>query len=109
MKRMPAFLDNCTSTFPRTTRCTGWAGTVYRTPLWKRTLWFFCRHGWLLVVAILAYAVYQQVTAGRAEAHAAKVDQAAQRTCPPGHVAVMLDGSTSQCFVELGSPIASRP
>lgn len=29
----------------------------YRTPLWKRALWAFCKHGWLAIVPGLIAAI----------------------------------------------------
>lgn len=64
MIRAPSYLDDNTSTFART--CPGFGKTqaqmalaieVYRTPLWKRIVWAFCRHGWATVPALLAVLV----------------------------------------------------
>ena len=61
MTRAPSYLDDFTRTYART--CPGFGKTaaqqaiaieVYRTPLHKRLLWAFCRHGWLIVPAVLA-------------------------------------------------------
>lgn len=61
MTRAPSYLDDNTSTYART--CPGFGKTaaqmamaieVYRTPLYKRLLWAFCRSGWLIVPAVLA-------------------------------------------------------
>ena len=69
MIRMPPYLDDNTSTFART--CRGFGKTaaqmavaieVYRTPLHKRALWAFCRHGWLIVLAVLAVLVFSGCT-----------------------------------------------
>ena len=35
---------------------------VYRTPPHKRVLWAFCRHGWLIVPAVLAVLVVSGCT-----------------------------------------------
>lgn len=43
--------------FPRTSRCTGHAIEVYRTPLTKRFFYACIRHGWILFVAALAIVV----------------------------------------------------
>ena len=64
MTRAPSYLDDNTSTFART--CPGFGKTqaqmavaieVYKTPMHKRALWAFCRHGWLIVPAVLAFLV----------------------------------------------------
>ena len=64
MNRAPSYLDDNTSTFART--CPGFGKTaaqmavaieVYRTPLWKRAVWAFCRHGWATVPITLAVLV----------------------------------------------------
>ena len=69
MTRAPSYLDDNTSTFART--CPGFGKTaaqqaiaieVYRTPLHKRVLWAFCRHGWLIVPAVLAVLVFSGCT-----------------------------------------------
>ena len=61
MTRTTPYLDDNTSTFART--CPGFGKTaaqmavaieVYKTPMHKRALWAFCRHGWLIVPAVLA-------------------------------------------------------
>ena len=61
MTRAPSYLDDNTRTFART--CPGFGKTaaqmavaieVYRTPMHKRALWAFCRHGGLIVPAVLA-------------------------------------------------------
>ena len=60
MTRAPSYLDDNTSTFART--CPGFGKTaaqmavaieVYKTPMHKRALLAFCRHGWLIVPAVL--------------------------------------------------------
>ena len=69
MTRAPSYLDDNTSTFART--CPGFGKTaaqqavaieVYRTPLHKRVLWAFCRHGWAIVLALLAVLVFSGCT-----------------------------------------------
>ena len=69
MTRAPSYLDDNTSTFART--CPGFGKTaaqqaiaieVYRTPLHKRLLWAFCRHGLLIVPAVLAVLVFTGCT-----------------------------------------------
>ena len=69
MIRMPPYIDDFTSTYART--CPGFGKTqaqmavaieVYRTPLHKRALWAFCRHGWLIVPAVLAVLVFSGCT-----------------------------------------------
>jgi hypothetical protein len=69
MTRAPSYLDDNTRTFART--CPGFGKTqaqqavaieVYRTPLWKRAVWAFCRHGWLLIPAVLAVLVFSGCT-----------------------------------------------
>lgn len=35
---------------------------IYRTPLHKRVLFFWCRHGWLFFVVGLAAAVLLEIT-----------------------------------------------
>lgn len=54
--------SNWTLRFPRTTRCDGHAIHLYRTPLHKRVLFFWCRHGWLFFVVGLAAAVLLEIT-----------------------------------------------
>lgn len=63
MTRAPSYLDDNTSTFART--CPGFGKTaaqmavsieVYKTPMHKRALWAFCRHGWLIVPAVLVFS-----------------------------------------------------
>ena len=65
----PSYLDDNTRTFART--CPGFGKTaaqqavaieVYRTPLHKRVLWAICRHGWLIVPAVLAVLVFSGCT-----------------------------------------------
>ena len=69
MTRAPSYLDNNTRTFART--CPGFGKTqaqmamaidVYRTPMHKRALLAFCRHGWLIVPAVLAVLVFSGCT-----------------------------------------------
>lgn len=69
MTRAPSYLDDNTRTFART--CQGFGKTaaqqavaieVYRTPLHKRVLWAFCRHGWAIVPAVLAVLVFTGCT-----------------------------------------------
>lgn len=69
MTRAPSYLDDNTSTFART--CPGFGKTaaqqalaieVYRTPLYKRALWAFCRRGWLIVPAVLAVLIFSGCT-----------------------------------------------
>ena len=64
MTRAPSYLDDNTSTYART--CPGFGKTaaqqaiaieVYRTPLHKRVLWAFCRHGWAMALALLVASV----------------------------------------------------
>lgn len=57
MKTMPKYLDNCTSVFPRTSRCDGHAIYLYTTPLHKRLFFGLMRRGWLLVPVVLAVIV----------------------------------------------------
>ena len=52
---MPKFIDNCTSVFPRTSRCDGHAIYFYPTPLHRRFFFGLCRHG--LVLFVIAFAV----------------------------------------------------
>ena len=69
MTRAPSYLDDFTGTFART--CPGFGKTaaqiavaieVYKTPMHKRVLWAFCRHGWLIVPAVLAVLVFSGCT-----------------------------------------------
>ena len=69
MTRAPSYLDDNTRTYART--CPGFGKTaaqmavaieVYKTPLHKRALWAFCRHGWLLIPAVLAFLVLSGCT-----------------------------------------------
>ena len=69
MTRAPSYLDDNTRTYART--CPGFGKTqaqmamaieVYRTPLWKRALWAFCRCGWLTLPAVLAVLVFSGCT-----------------------------------------------
>ena len=78
MTRAPSYLDDNTRTFART--CPGFGKTqaqmamaieVYRTPLWKRALWAFCRHGWATVPALLVASVLLSGCADDLQAHAA--------------------------------------
>ena len=77
MTRAPSYLDDNTSTFART--CPGFGKTqaqmamaieVYHTPLWKRAVWAFCRHGWAMVPALLAASVLLSGCADDLQAHA---------------------------------------
>ena len=77
MIRAPSYLDDNTSTFART--CPGFGKTqaqmamaieVYRTPLWKRALWAFCRHGWATVPVLLVASVLLSGCADDLQAHA---------------------------------------
>ena len=77
MIRAPSYLDDNTSTFART--CPGFGMTaaqqacavqVYRTPLWKRSLWAFCRHGWAAVTALLVASVLLSGCTDDLQAHA---------------------------------------
>lgn len=78
MTRAPSYLDDNTRTFART--CPGFGKTqaqmalaieVYRTPLWKRALWAFCRHGWAMALALLVASVLLSGCADDLQAHAA--------------------------------------
>ena len=69
MTRAPSYLDDNTRTFART--CPGFGKTaaqlavafeVYKTPMHKRALWAFCRHGWLIGPAVLAVLVFSGCT-----------------------------------------------
>ena len=69
MIRAPSYLDDNTRTFART--CPGFGKTaaqmamaieVHKTPLYKRVLWAFCRRGWLIVPAVLAFLVLSGCT-----------------------------------------------
>ena len=75
MTRAPSYLDDNTSTFART--CPGFGKTqaqmalaieVYRTPLHKRAVWAFCRHGWAIVPITLAVLVLTGCTDVQADA-----------------------------------------
>jgi len=57
MIRMPPYLDNCTSSFPRTTRCDGRAIYRYKSPLHRRFFYACVRHGWAIAPAVLAVLV----------------------------------------------------
>ncbi|MBL7091700.1 hypothetical protein [Acidovorax sp.] len=83
MIRAPSYLDDNTSTFART--CPGFGKTaaemamaieVYRTPLHKRVLWAFCRHGWLIVPAVLAVLILSGCTSDIDDAIAVHADLA---------------------------------
>ena len=54
--------SNWTLRFPRTTRCDGYAIHYYRTPLYKRVLFFLIRHGWLAVLAGIIAAILMKIT-----------------------------------------------
>ena len=78
MTRAPSYLDDNTSTFART--CPGFGKTaaqmavaieVYRTPIWKRIVWAFCRHGWATVPALLVASVLLSGCTDDLQAHAA--------------------------------------
>jgi hypothetical protein len=77
MIRAPSYLDDNTSTFART--CPGFGKTaaqmalaieVYRTPLWKRIVWAFCRHGWATGAALLVASVLLSGCTDDLQAHA---------------------------------------
>lgn len=53
MIRMPPYLDNCTSVFPRTTRCDGQAIYHYPAPITRRFFYAVIRWGWVIVPAVL--------------------------------------------------------
>ena len=53
MIRMPPYLDNCTSVFPRTTRCDGQAIYHYPAPITRRFFYAVMRWGWAIVPAVL--------------------------------------------------------
>ena len=83
MTRAPSYLDDNTRTFART--CPGVGKTqaqmavaieVYRTPLHKRVLWAFCRHGWLIVPAVLAVLVFSGCTSDVQDYAAVQADLA---------------------------------
>ena len=68
--------SNWTLRFPRTSRCTGHAIEVYRTPLYKRMLLAFCRRGWLIVPAVLAGLVLTGCSSDIDDAIAVQADLA---------------------------------
>lgn len=83
MIRAPSYLDDNTSTFART--CPGFGKTaaqmaiaieVYRTPLYKRLLWAFCRRCWLIVPAVLAFLVLSGCSSDIDDAIAVQADLA---------------------------------
>ncbi|AFU45863.1 hypothetical protein C380_10810 [Acidovorax sp. KKS102] len=83
MTRAPSYLDDNTRTFART--CPGFGKTaaqqaiaieVYRTPLYKRLLWAFCRRGWLIVPAVIAGLVLSGCTSDIDDAIAVHADLA---------------------------------
>ena len=53
MIRVPPYLDNCTSVFPRTTRCDGHAIYYYQAPITRRFFYALMRWGWAIVPAVL--------------------------------------------------------
>lgn len=64
MTRAPSYLDDNTRTFART--CPGFGKTraqmaaaieVHQIPLHRRFVYAFCRHGWVIVPAVLAVLV----------------------------------------------------
>lgn len=58
MIRMPPYLDNCTSVFPRTTRCDGQAIYHYQAPITRRFFYAVIRWGWAIVpVLLLAFVL----------------------------------------------------
>lgn len=58
MIRMPPHLDNCTSVFPRTTRCDGQAIYHYPAPITRRFFYAVIRWGWAIVpVLLLAFVL----------------------------------------------------
>ena len=74
MTRAPSYLDDNTRTCPgfgKTQAQMALAIEVYRTPLWKRALWAFCRHGWATVPALLVASVLLSGCADDLQAHAA--------------------------------------
>lgn len=54
MKKMPPYFDNCTSRFPRTSRCDGQAIYYYQAPITRRFFYGCIRHGWIAIVVVLA-------------------------------------------------------
>lgn len=78
MIRAPSYLDNNTRTCPgfgKTQAQQAVAIEVYRTPWWKRAVWAFCKHGWVLVLA--AAFVFSFLLTGCAdEAQTYAADQA---------------------------------
>ena len=58
MIRMPPYLNNCTSVFPRTTRCDGQAIYHYPAPITRRFFMAVIRWGWAIVpVLLLAFVL----------------------------------------------------
>jgi len=58
MIRMPPYLNNCTSVFPRTTRCDGQAIYHYPAPITRRFFYAVIRWGWAIVpVLLLAFVL----------------------------------------------------
>jgi len=83
MTRAPSYLDDNTRTYART--CPGFGKTaaqmavaieVYKTPLHKRALWAFCRHGWMLISAVLAVLVFSGCTSDVQDYAAVQADLA---------------------------------
>lgn len=104
MTRAPSYLDDNTSTFART--CPGFGKTaaqmalaieVYRTPLWKRAVWAFCRHGWATVPALLVASVLLSGCTDDLQAQHSR-DFAARAVC--GGQAFEWDGDVLVCFKE---------
>ena len=69
MTRAPSYLDDNTSTFART--CPGFGKTaaqmavaieVHQIPLHRRFVYAFCRHGWVIVPAVLAVLAFSGCT-----------------------------------------------
>ena len=69
MIRAPSFLDDNTSTYART--CPGFGKTaaqmamaieVHKIPLHRRFVYALCRHGWLIVPAVLVALVFSGCT-----------------------------------------------
>lgn len=69
MIRAPSYLDDNTSTYART--CPGFGKTaaqmamaieVHKIPLHRRVVYALCRHGWVIVPAVLAVLVFSGCT-----------------------------------------------
>ena len=70
MIRMPPYLNNCTSVFPRTTRCDGQAIYHYPAPITRRFFYAVIRWGWA-IVPVLLLAFVLSGCADDLQAHAA--------------------------------------